>query len=187
VQRAIREANSRIYAESQQEAGRLQMGTTLTAVLLHGGRMTVGHVGDSRAYLIRGGQISQITEDHTWVGEQVKRGVLTPEEAAVSPFRNQIVRSVGTSDTTEADILTEPLVEGDIVLACSDGLADMVDDQTICATFVGSADLQGACDRLVELANQAGGRDNITVVAARYRDATEAGALSPTPEPESEK
>ena len=174
LRKAFAEANRRIHAEAEEEAAHRQMGTTLTAVALHRGRCTIGHVGDSRAYLISGGEMRQLTEDHSWVNEQVKLGILTPEEAAVSPFRNQITRSVGIDEGIKVDLFVEPLGDDDIVLGCSDGLTDMLDDETICETVLSEDGLQAACDRLVELANEAGGRDNITVVAARYCPADDA-------------
>ncbi len=177
LRKAVSLANARVYERSEREAASRQMGTTLTIVLLHQGRYVLGHVGDSRAYLITESAIEQVSEDHTWVAAQVREGVLTEEEAAQSPFRNQIVRSIGVTKRVRPDVTSGEMPPDGIVLVCSDGLSDMVPDATIGETLRGSRDLQTACAQLVDLANENGGHDNITVVAARYVE-PESGAAS---------
>jgi len=169
---AIAEANSLIYSAAQAIAERAGMGTTLTAAVVRGDELYVAQVGDSRAYLVRGGQIRQITEDHSWIAEQVKRGALTEEEAAASPFRNVITRSLGTSATVETDIYVEKLEPEDAVVLCSDGLSTHVAAEEMKRVVQGKSPSESALE-LVEMANQAGGTDNITVVVLSIRGAAE--------------
>ncbi|MDQ2732860.1 MAG: hypothetical protein M3Y56_14470 [Armatimonadota bacterium] len=132
----------------------------------------MGQVGDSRAYLFREGELRQITEDHSWVAEQVKRGAMSAEEAESSPFRNLITRSLGTMPDVEVDIFHEKLLEEDIILLCSDGLSGMLSDPEIADTLANRAPSLSTM-MLVERANEAGGRDNITAVVLQV------GAIEP--------
>jgi serine/threonine protein phosphatase PrpC len=168
LRRAIDEANSLIYDTAQMMSERNGMGTTLTCCLIREDMMTISQVGDSRAYLIRDAEIQQITEDHSWVAEQVRIGAMTLEEAQASPFRNIITRSIGTSSTVEADITTHELRENDIVVLCSDGLTGHVDPSEILSVAMEHSPSVAAM-RLVEEANERGGRDNITVVIVAIR------------------
>lgn len=173
LETAIREAHLKVRERQASEPQLSGMGTTCVAAVLDGNILTIANVGDSRAYLLRGGRLTQITEDHSSVWEQVVAGIMTPEEARTSRFRNQITRAIGSDVSAEPDIDKVELQEGDSVLLCSDGLTSEVDDDDIARLLAGEADPNGACDKLVEAALGAGGRDNVTVIALRY------GAFSP--------
>lgn len=177
--RAVEESNSMIFDTAQMMTERSGMGTTLTAVVVREDMLTVAQVGDSRAYLIRDGQINQITEDHSWVAEQVRIGAMTLEEAQASPFRNIITRSIGTSSNVEPDITTHELRVGDIIVLCSDGLSGHLDVSEI-RNFSLEHSPSIAAMRMVEEANERGGRDNITVMVISIR------ALTPYGQNESE-
>jgi protein phosphatase len=168
LHRAVEEANAMIYDTAQMITERSGMGTTLTACIVREDKVTVVQVGDSRGYLIRNNQISQITEDHSWVAEQVRNGSMTWEEAQASPFRNIITRSIGTASTVEADVTTEDMQVGDILVLCSDGLSGHVDPGDIMAIALEYSPSIAAM-RLVEEANERGGRDNITVMVLSVR------------------
>lgn len=163
---AIDRACLTIFERSQQEPALAGMGTTLTALLLRGRQAFIAHVGDSRAYLIRDGEIEQITEDHSLVNEQLKAGILTEEQAKHSPYKNIITRSVGFEAHVVVDTEALPVQRGDTFLLCSDGLSNLVDDDEIAlhCTKLPLEELPGA---LIWLANDRGGDDNITVVAVR--------------------
>jgi protein phosphatase len=143
------------------------MGCTATAAYAAGGRLTIAHVGDSRLYRLRDGALEQLTEDHSLVGGLVRLGQLTPEEAEVHPQRSVILRAVGVEPDVEVDVLHEQLEPGDVYLACSDGLTGMARDEVIAETLQAFPSLSVAAEMLVELANAAGGRDNVTVVLFR--------------------
>jgi serine/threonine protein phosphatase PrpC len=160
----IREANRAVYARSQQDSAVSGMGTTLTAVLLDGSRLRLAHVGDSRAYMLRAGAFRQLTNDHTLVARMVKAGEITRDEARAHPHRNVITHSVGTAPEVSIDEDLIPLIDGDRVLLCSDGLTDMLTEDQIQAILETEPDPQRAADRLIKAANRAGGIDNITVV-----------------------
>jgi protein phosphatase len=142
------------------------MGTTVTAAAVAGdGYLQLAHVGDSRAYLLRGGDLAQLTTDHTVVGELVRRGRLTPEQAAIHPERSILTRAVGLDPRVPVD-LPDPLelTSGDQLLLCSDGLTEAVSDNQIARLLSAAPDGQAACRSLIDAANDAGGPDNITVV-----------------------
>jgi protein phosphatase len=142
------------------------MGTTITAAIVEGSRVTFGHVGDSRAYLVRDGAIEQLTEDHSLVNELLKSGKLSPEEAETHPQRSVITRAVGTDPDVDVDTFVIEGREGDVFLICSDGLTDMVADDEIRELLDKySDDLDRATKSLIAAANRGGGEDNITVVA----------------------
>jgi serine/threonine protein phosphatase PrpC len=163
----ITEANRRIWERSVTDPETAGMGTTVTAALVDGtgDKVTIGHVGDSRAYLFRDGELEQLTSDHSLVAELVEGGVLTPEEAEHHPQRSAITRALGTEPTVEVDVFAIDAVAGDLFLICSDGLSSMVDDETV-ASVIGDAggDPARAAEALVAAANANGGQDNITVV-----------------------
>lgn len=161
---AIVEADLAIAARSAEEPYLLGMGTTLTSVLMREGAMIIGHVGDSRAYLLREGTLRQLTDDHSWVGEMVRRGELTPAEAAVHPHRSVITKALGTEGDVEPDLLEIPVEPGDRVLLCSDGLSGMVLDDEIRDLLARPDAVQAVADALVEVALARGGEDNVTVV-----------------------
>jgi protein phosphatase len=165
AQGAVQAANQKI-AEAISSSVQLRgMGTTLVAALSRGEDLVVAHVGDSRAYLLRGGTIRRLTRDHSWVNEQVQLGVLSEEEASRHPFRNVITRALGGSEPVPVDAVATSLEEGDMVLLCTDGLNGMVSDSDILGLVqTAGDDLEGAVTRLVAAANTAGGEDNVTVV-----------------------
>jgi protein phosphatase len=142
------------------------MGTTVIALLVKGDQAFFAHVGDSRAYLIRGELIQQISEDHSLVNEQIKAGMITPEEAKHSRYKNIITRSVGFEEEVQVDVMGLTLETGDTFVLCSDGLANMVDDEEL-RKVVDRTPLDGAAQKLVEMANERGGDDNITVILVR--------------------
>ena len=168
LRHAVAEANGLIYDTAQAIPDRQGMGTTLTAAVLCEDRLMVAQVGDSRAYLVRGGTISQITEDHSWVAEQVRLGTMTLEEAQVSPFRNIITRSVGTAAAVEPDIFSHEIRVGDSIVLCSDGLSGHLDPAEI-RDVVESNSPSVAAMALIEAANERGGRDNITALVLSIR------------------
>jgi serine/threonine protein phosphatase PrpC len=174
---AIRAANSFIYDAATAIAEREGMGTTCTVLVLRNDEMFVGHVGDSRMYLIRDGEIKQITDDHSWVAEQVRRGALTEEEARFSPFRNVITRSLGMGPDVEVDTLQDNVKTDDIFVLCSDGLSGYVTDPEILEIAAGSSPAVAAT-KLVDRANESGGGDNVTVVVVAVRDIQKAGKRS---------
>jgi protein phosphatase len=152
-----------IYDEAQASAAHMGMGTTLTAALFHGAHVTLSHVGDSRAYLFRDGRARQLTEDHSWIQEQIRAGLITEEDALVSRFRNIITRSVGFEASVEPDLLTLPIEPGDCLLLCSDGLSNHLGAPEI-ERLLASELFAEAGKALVDLANARGGDDNITCV-----------------------
>ncbi len=167
---AIAAANRAVFNHARRDPALRGMGTTMVAALIRGRTLVVGHVGDSRAYLIRSGSIHRLTADHSWVAEQVRRGELTEEEAATSSFRNILTRSVGVNEWVEPELSAPQALEpGDIILLCSDGLHGVVDDATI-ARVARAAEPEEAAHQLVDLANERGGPDNITVVIVRVSE-----------------
>lgn len=159
-------ANRRIFESALADAALHGMGTTLTLALVHDDRVTIGHVGDSRAYRLRDGAIEQLTADHSLVAELVRSGRLTPEQAGSHPQRSVITRALGTEAQVLVDVFDVELRGDDVFLLCSDGLTTMVSDSAIRDVLAGRrSDLQSALRELVAAANRAGGEDNITVVA----------------------
>ena len=166
----VREANPQIYARSRSDLGREGMGTTLTAAYLDDGSVAIAHVGDSRAYLFRDGELTRLTQDHSLVDELVRRGKLTEEQAAEHPQRSIITRALGPEPEVEVDTWTYPVRRGDVLLLCSDGLTSMVPEERIRQVLASSDSLDELADRLIREANDAGGRDNITVVLTRVEE-----------------
>ena len=165
VDELIQQANRRVYERQSQDAAASGMGTTMTVALVEDGRVAIGHVGDSRAYLIREGKLEQLTEDHSLVAELVRSGKLSPEEAEGHPQRSVITRALGTDPDVDVDTFSVETRPGDLFLICSDGLTTMVDDETILAEVARNrSDLKSAAKALVRAANKGGGEDNITVV-----------------------
>ena len=162
----IQEANRRVYERAANDPATSGMGTTMTVALVEGEVVTIGHVGDSRAYLARDGGLEQLTEDHSLVNELLKSGKLSREEADVHPQRSVITRAVGTDPDVDVDAFTVGAAEGDVFMLCSDGLTDMVSDEDIFDVLERyREDLDRATKALVSAANRAGGEDNITVIA----------------------
>ena len=164
LSRLLREANRRIYDLAVSDESRRGMGTTLTAAKVHDDEISLGHVGDSRAYRLRGDELQQITRDHSLVAELQRSGQITPEAAEHHPQRSIITRALGPEPDVEVDTYTVAGREGDVFLLCSDGLTSMISDDEVSAILRGSSDLDEAAQSLIRAANQSGGKDNITVV-----------------------
>jgi serine/threonine protein phosphatase PrpC len=181
VQAIIQEANRRIYERARADADASGMGTTVTAALLTGGRVILGHVGDSRAYRIRDGELEQLTEDHSLVGDLMRSGRLTPEEADAHPQRSVITRALGTDPEVDVDTSMVDVKPGDLFLLCSDGLTTMVTDDDILGILSAAPTLDDAARELVRAANSGGGEDNVTVVLFRVEedDAVEETLVAP--------
>ena len=182
----IVEANRRIWERSLNDPETAGMGTTVTAALVDhsAGTVAIGHVGDSRAYLLRSGALEQLTTDHSLVAELVESGVLTPEEAERHPQRSAITRALGTEPTVEVDAFTVEPESGDLFLICSDGLSAMLTDERMASAIESAGrNPDRAADALVAAANAEGGEDNITVVLFEMVEG-DAPAAYATPEPE---
>jgi len=164
---AVRDANRRIVARAADDPATSGMGTTVTAALVADGRVSFAHVGDSRAYLLRDGAIQQLSDDHSLVGELVRRGALSAEEAAAHPQRSVITRALGSDAEVEVDTFTVEARDGDIYLLCSDGASGMLGDERLGTILRGARSLSAAASEIVRLANAAGGEDNITAVLFR--------------------
>jgi PPM family protein phosphatase len=164
---AIVEANRRIHGKAKDDRNLAGMGTTLTAAFVHDGQVTIGHVGDSRAYRYRDGELAQLTDDHSLVAELERHGKLTAAEARVHPQRSMILRALGIGEDVEVDIYRFAGQAGDVFLLCSDGLSGLVHDQVMAEVLEGAGSLDDAAHELVELANLSGGPDNITALLFR--------------------
>ncbi|HZA57894.1 MAG TPA: Stp1/IreP family PP2C-type Ser/Thr phosphatase [Solirubrobacterales bacterium] len=164
-------ANREIHELAQRDSSRAGMGTTLTAAMVQGNEVSLGHVGDSRAYVLRDGQLKRLTKDHSLVEELRRQGRLTEEEAEEHPQRSIITRALGPEPEVNVDTMTFPAKAGDVFLLSSDGLTTMVSDEQIAAILAEAKTLRGAVNRLVDAANANGGRDNITAVAFRVAEA----------------
>ena len=167
---SIRLANSAIYEAASTNTRWQGMGTTVAAVLIDGNRLSIAHVGDSRVYLARARDIEQLTDDHSVAYEQVKHDLLTKEEAQKSEMRNVLTRALGVASDVEVDVDELTLSSGDVLVLCTDGLSGMVSDNDIFSVTAAEKDPGKACDRLVELANRQGGKDNVTVVVGYVRN-----------------
>ncbi len=163
---AIKEAGKRIYDQSLYDEGLKGMGTTTVASLVQDGKAYVANVGDSRAYFVRDGEIQQITEDHSLVSEQVRAGILSANDAKGHRLKNIITRSVGYQEEVDPDVKIHELKAGDKILMCSDGLSNLVEDREI-LDLLSQASLKESCEKLIDLANERGGDDNITVVVVQ--------------------
>jgi PPM family protein phosphatase len=166
---AIRAANQAVWEAAARLPGHAGMASTLTAAVVQGHDLTVGHVGDSRAYLIRNGAITQLTTDHSWVAERIAMGRLTPEQAARHPRRNVVSRVLGAGSTVEVDLCQHNLQAGDVVLICSDGLSRLLSDEEI-AEPAGRLRPTAAADQLIGLALERGAPDNASVALVRVGD-----------------
>jgi PPM family protein phosphatase len=167
LEAVIAEANRRVWERSIADPSTAGMGTTVTVALVDAAseQVVFGHVGDSRAYRLRGDELEQVTTDHSLVAELVESGVLTPEEAERHPQRSAITRAVGTEQAIEVDVFSVPAEHGDLVLLCSDGLTDMLSEEDIASALLEAGrDPEEAARKLVAAANARGGEDNITVV-----------------------
>lgn len=164
---AIHLANTAIHEAASQHAAQSGMGSTIVAVLLHDNFFSIGHVGDSRIYLVRDGELQQLTQDHSLVMEQVRRGLITREQAASSDMQNIIIRALGTEVAVIPDLDDMMAQPGDVLVLVSDGLTRHVSDEEILDKITTSASLRFACDALVDAARDGGGEDNITCLLVR--------------------
>jgi protein phosphatase len=170
IRGVFREANQAILAVALEDAGRAGMGCTAEVAMFIRNRFVVGHVGDSRTYLFAGGRLRRITRDHSPVQDQIDAGLLTEEAARNHPLRHMISRAVGTAEGAEPDISGGALGAGEALLLCSDGLVDMVDDAGIESVLAAPGTPEQKVARLVALANERGGSDNVTVVLCEWSD-----------------
>jgi len=164
---AIHLANTNIFKSAEENPDRHGMGATLTAVWIDGAKLSIAHVGDSRAYLLRSGTLLQLTRDHSLVAEQVRRGILTSAEAEESHMQSVLLRALGAQAEIEVDVEEHTLFSRDVLLLCSDGLTRMVTEPEIAGTLQAETNPERAAEKLVALANERGGPDNITVVIVR--------------------
>ncbi|MCJ7546597.1 MAG: Stp1/IreP family PP2C-type Ser/Thr phosphatase [Deltaproteobacteria bacterium] len=164
---ALREANKAVFKKGEAKA--VNMGTTLTMAFIADHNAFIGHVGDSRTYHIRKREIRQVTDDHSLAEDMVKKGKATREEVKTSPMRSMLTRSIGTKkEVAVDDPIGIELEDGDCLVLCTDGLTNLVEDQEILSAVHNTADLQKACNKLVDMARKRGGHDNITIVAAEF-------------------
>jgi serine/threonine protein phosphatase PrpC len=161
-------ANQQVRLLSQSNEEYRGMGTTLVSACVEGRRLVIGNVGDSRAYFLRGGACVQITNDHSFVAEQVRSGAMNAEEAGSSPLQSLITRAIGTADTVEPDIFTGFLEPGDILLLTTDGLTRYADSDVIATIILASASLGEACQALIDLAKKHGAVDNVTCLMVQF-------------------
>jgi serine/threonine protein phosphatase PrpC len=166
---AIVEAHARVQAYSADRPWLQGMGTTVTAVGVLDSSIAIAQVGDSRAYLLRGERLVQLTRDQTWVQDMVDSGTMTPEEARTSPRRSVLIQALGATSNLKVPVSRQALRPGDVLVLCSDGLAGVLSDDAITETVLGASTLSEACESLVQRANEAGGPDNITVLLAEPR------------------
>ena len=164
---AIRLANSAVRSAAEKIPEQAGMGATVVAVMLTEERAVIAHVGDSRAYRLRNGQLEQLTRDHSFVAEQVQQGMMSEHEAAQSNLQNVLMRAVGADAEVQVDVTEELFAEGDTLLLCSDGLTKELSDAQIAGVLGGIEDPREAAESLVDMANEAGGSDNITVIVLR--------------------
>jgi serine/threonine protein phosphatase PrpC len=168
---AIRLANSRVFQAADKREDLTGMGTTVVATIVSGSTMTVGSAGDSRCYLVRGQKLRQLTRDDSWVSAAVGEGILNSDDIERHPLRNVITKAVGARDSIDLDVVEHTLEPGDVVLLCSDGLHGMLNDGDLGRLLLPAPDsLELTAGALVDAANEAGGRDNVTVVLLRYAE-----------------
>jgi PPM family protein phosphatase len=188
VDELIQEANRRVYQRQSEDASLSGMGTTMTVALVEDGRVWIGHVGDSRAYLVRDGKLEQLTEDHSLVAELVRSGRLSPEEAESHPQRSVVTRALGTDPDVDVDTFSVEAMPGDLFMLCSDGLTSMVSDDAILDEIRDHrSDVRATAKALVRAANKGGGEDNITVVFFEIQadeDTTQRTVTLPALEPD---
>jgi protein phosphatase len=169
---AIRLANAQVFQAAGNREELTGMGTTVVAAIVSGNVMTVSSAGDSRCYLVRGEKLQQLTRDDSWVSAALGEGILNSDDVERHPLRNVITKAVGAREAIDVDVVEHILQPGDVVVLCSDGLHGMLGDQELTRLLVPPSDsLEEMTGRLVAAANEAGGRDNVTVVALRYTEA----------------
>jgi len=181
IARAVKAANEAIYSRARQHPELSGMGTTCVALIVAGGRAYIVNIGDSRAYIVRDGKVRQVTQDHSWVAEQVRMGLLTEEQARVHAHRNVITRSLGTQPTITADLFVETIHEGDRIMLCSDGLYGYVDEQAMMRDIVALNSPEMTVRQLIDMANENGGPDNISSIIVDILEAPEVSGPVPLP------
>lgn len=164
IKEAFLHANEEVYKKSMDSKECVGMGTTLTAVLIIEYNMIIGHVGDSRVYIIRNESMKRITSDHSYVAELIKNGTIKPEEANKHPQKNLITRAIGTGESIDVDINVLDIKNGDYILMCTDGLSNMLNEDEILNVVKSDKKIEERCSELIDLANNKGGYDNITVI-----------------------
>ena len=170
LQNAVFQANFAIYQAAQEHPEQRGMGATLTAGWINGMKLSLAHVGDSRAYLLRSGGLQQLTSDHSLVAEQVRRGILTPQQAEESEMQSVLLRALGAHPEVDVDMEEVDLLPRDLLLFCSDGLTRMVTEPEIAGVLQSETDPESAAQKLVEMANDRGGMDNVTVMVVRVQE-----------------
>jgi len=170
LKNAVAQANFQIYQSAQKNPEQRGMGATVTAVWLKDSLLSIAHVGDSRAYLLRSGNLQQLTNDHSLVAEQVRRGLITPQQAEESDMQSVLLRALGAHPEVEVDVDEVEIIPRDVLLLCSDGLTRMVTEPEIAGTLQAETVPAAAAEKLIGLANENGGVDNVTVIVVRFED-----------------
>ncbi len=167
INETLIKANNRVFMEANEQESCQGMGTTITMGFIYENELFIGHIGDSRAYLLRDGELVQLTQDHSLVAELVRNGSISQEEARNHPQKNIITRALGTDSNVNIDIVSRDLQNGDIILLCTDGLTNMVSEKRIREILISCGDLKNICDTLINSANALGGFDNSTVMVIK--------------------
>jgi serine/threonine protein phosphatase PrpC len=170
LKNAVAQANFQIFQSAQKNPEQRGMGATITALWLKDTLMSIAHVGDSRAYLLRNGNLQQLTNDHSLVAEQVRRGLITPQQAEESEMQSVLLRALGAHPEVEIDVDEVEIIPRDVLLLCSDGLTRMVTEPEIAGALQAETVPSTAAERLIALANENGGIDNVTVIVVRFED-----------------
>jgi serine/threonine protein phosphatase PrpC len=170
LRNAVVQANFQIYQAAQKNPEQRGMGATITAAWVNDSRLSIAHVGDSRAYLLRGGNLQQLTNDHSLVAEQVRRGLITPQQAEESEMQSVLLRALGAHPEVDIDVDETEIFPRDVLLLCSDGLTRMVTEPEIAGALQAETVPSAAAERLVALANENGGIDNVTVIVVRFEE-----------------
>jgi PPM family protein phosphatase len=175
---AVAQANFQIFQAAQKNPEQRGMGATITALWLKDALLSIAHVGDSRAYLLRSGNLQQLTNDHSLVAEQVRRGLITPQQAEESEMQSVLLRALGAHSEVEIDTDEVEIIPRDVLLVCSDGLTRMVTEPEIAGALQAETVPSAAAERLIALANENGGIDNVTVIVVRFEDDANKGWFS---------
>jgi serine/threonine protein phosphatase PrpC len=170
LQNAVRAANLSIFESAEKNSEQRGMGATVTAAWVNDSRLSIAHVGDSRAYLLRSGSLQQLTNDHSLVAEQVRRGIISRQQAEESEMQSVLLRALGAHHEVEVDVDETAIYPGDVLLLCSDGLTRMVTEPEIAGTLQAETNPSAAAQKLIDLANENGGLDNITAIVARFQE-----------------
>ena len=178
LRNAVRQANHQIFQSAQKNSEQRGMGATVTTAWLKDARLSIAHVGDSRAYLLRSGNLQQLTNDHSLVAEQVRRGLITPQQAEESEMQSVLLRALGAHPEVEVDVDEVEVFPRDVLLMCSDGLTRMVTEPEIAGTLQAETIPEAAAEKLISLANESGGVDNVTVIVVRFEDDANKGWFS---------